>query len=60
MLVLFHAAFFLPLRIVVPVPASIDPWWGISLIVMDGTVCVFLTRYGFKKLMRPDTQKEND
>jgi hypothetical protein len=55
-----HVSFFLPLRIFIPFPAWTDPWWGISLIVVDGAVCVFLIRHGFKKLTRMDAQKEDD
>ncbi len=55
-----HLAFFLPLRAFVPVSPGIDPWWGLGLVVVDGTACVMLIRMGLRKLMRRNTPKENE
>jgi len=51
-----HVAFFLPFRAFVPVSPGTDPWWGMGLILADGTVCVMLLRMALRRVMRMKAQ----
>ena len=55
-----HLAFFLPLRAFVPVSPGIDPWWGMGLILADGTAVVALIHMGVRTVIRMKTQKADE
>lgn len=60
-LVLGHIAFFLPVRAFVPVTPEADPWWGMGLVLIDGTVIGMLVRTGITRLrhrLKTDREKE--
>jgi len=52
-----HVTFFLPFRAFVPVSPGTDPWWGMGLILADGTVCVMLLRMALRTVMQMKAQK---
>ncbi len=37
-----HAAFFVPIRALIPVSTGADPWWGMALVLVDELTIVML------------------